>query len=166
MSLPATVPAASAEYNSNLAAARASGIASNAFPTRDNQGILPLSLPPEGFFPLFKSLKSAACKHAKLAGWCIVIGKGSEMRKGRQIKYLVCKHACGHDDRGPNEKDRQRDRQSKKTNCLVRMKVNERPDGSWELRWLEGRQEHNHTANDAASYHEHRRLTELRLNGA
>jgi hypothetical protein len=161
MSLPSSVPAAvSAEYNANLAAARASGIASNAFPTRDNQGILPLSLPPEGFFPSFDSLKSAACKHAKLAGWCIVIGRGSKVKNGRNIKYLVCKHAYEHDGRGLNTEDRKRDRQSKKTNCLVKMKVNERLDGSWELRWMEGRQEHNHDVKDPASYHEHRRLNE------
>jgi hypothetical protein len=158
MSSPTVQEAASAEEN--LAAAHASGMASNAFPTRDNQGILPLSLPPEGFFPSFEDLKSAACKHARLAGWCIVIGKGSKVQHGRKIKYLVCKHSCELDRRGPNEKDRQRDRQTKKTNCLVRMKVFERPDGSWELRWMEGRQEHNHNVHDAASYHEHRRLNE------
>lgn len=159
MSSPATVPEVTLAEQ-NLAAARASGIASNAFPTRDNEGILPLSLPPEGFFPSFESLKSAACKHARLAGWCIVIGKGSKVQNGRKIKYLVCKHSCKLDSRGSNEKDRQRDRQTKKTNCLVRMKVNERLDGSWELRWMEGRQEHNHSVNDVASYHEHRRLNE------
>ena len=38
------------------------------------------------------------------------------------------------------------------------MKVRERPDGSWELRWLEGKTEHNHGVHDASSYHEHRRL--------
>ena len=65
--------AAAAEYDINLAAAtatttaRASGVASNAFGVHNNQGIVLLSLPPKKSFPSFERLKSAACKHAKLA---------------------------------------------------------------------------------------------------
>ena len=74
MSVPPAVVAADAvEYNADLelAAARSSGIASNAFPARDNHGVVPLSLPPEGFFPSYEILKDAAGKHAKLAvGYC------------------------------------------------------------------------------------------------
>ena len=40
------------------------------------------------------------------------------------------------------------------------MKINERPDGQWELRWMEDRRQHNHDVYDPASYHEHRRLNE------
>ena len=49
MSVPpaAVVAADTVEYEYNALAARASGIASNAFPVRDNQGVVPLSLPPE-----------------------------------------------------------------------------------------------------------------------
>ena len=57
MSLPTTtVAAATGEYNANLAAARVSGVAFNAFPERNNHGIVPLSLPPEGSFPSFERL--------------------------------------------------------------------------------------------------------------
>jgi hypothetical protein len=76
MSVPPAVAAVdTVEYDTNLelVAARASGIASNAFPARDNQGVVPLSLPPEGFFPSYEILKDAACKHAKLAGWVYLI---------------------------------------------------------------------------------------------
>jgi hypothetical protein len=158
---PAVVPAATVEYNANLAAARASGIASNAFPARNNQSVVPLSLPAEGFFPSYESLKGAACKHAKLAGWVIVEGKGSKWVSGKRVKYLTCKHAYKHDKRTtPNEADRKKDKMSKKTDCRVRMKINERPDGSWELRWMEDRCQHNHDVHDPASYHENRRLNE------
>lgn len=84
--------AATAEYNAYLAAARASGIASNAFPGRDNQGVVPLSLPPEGSFLTLEALKSSACKHAELAGYCLVWGEGGGKRadKGnRYIKFLI-----------------------------------------------------------------------------
>jgi ABC-type Zn2+ transport system substrate-binding protein/surface adhesin len=40
------------------------------------------------------------------------------------------------------------------------MKINERPDGRWQLRWMEDRCQHNHDIHDPASYHEHRRLNE------
>jgi hypothetical protein len=86
MSVP---PAAdTVEYNADLelAAACSSGIASNAFLARDNQGVVPLSLPPEGFFPSYESLKDAAYKHAKPAGWA---GKGSKWACGKRVKYLL-----------------------------------------------------------------------------
>jgi len=153
---PAVVAADTVEYNADLelAAARSSGIASNAFPARDNHGVVPLSLPPEGFFPSYESLKNAACKYAKLAGWAIVEGKGSKWVCGKRVKYLTCKHAYKHDKRTtPNEADRKKDRMSKKTDCPVRMKINERPDGSWQLRWMEDRCQHNHDVHDPASYH-------------
>ena len=68
-----TIVAAAAEYDINLTAttttatACTSGITSNAFGVRDNQGIVLLSLPPEGLFSLFDILRSAACKHTELA---------------------------------------------------------------------------------------------------
>jgi IS5 family transposase len=52
-------------------------------------------------------------------------------------REMSCKHAYKHDKRmTPNEADRKRDRMSKKTDCPVRMRINERPDGRWELRWM------------------------------
>ncbi|KAN0072340.1 hypothetical protein V8E54_009269 [Elaphomyces granulatus] len=45
-----------------------------------------LSLPPEGFFPSYESLKDAAYKHAKPAGWA---GKGSKWACGKRVKYLL-----------------------------------------------------------------------------
>jgi hypothetical protein len=160
-----------AEYNSQLAttqyaAATSSqlaptpGLASSAFLPPDFHGITLLSLPPEESFESFESLKSAVQEHAKLAGWAVVGGRGNKKKNGRDIKFLTCKHAGQLDQRGPKNEERQRDRGSKKTGCNVRLKVNERPNGSWELRWLDGRTDHNHPPFDRTSYSEHRQFTQ------
>ena len=164
MSPPTTdIVAPLAQYTTAIATARASGLASNAFETRDNHGVEPLSLPAEGTFLSFESVKTAVQNHAKLAGWAVVVGRGSRKRGGRHIKFLVCKHSGMLDKRRLSEEDRQKERNTKKCDCGVRMKVNERPDSSWELRWLEGRTEHNHGVHDASSYHEHRQLDSAQL---
>ena len=47
---PVASSAAPGAYAAAIASAQASGIASNAFGIRDNQGVILLSLPPEGTF--------------------------------------------------------------------------------------------------------------------
>jgi hypothetical protein len=166
MSVPAAEAAPIAEDLAQIAAIHASGLASQAFKPRETHGVIPLSLPPEGSFPSFESLKEAAQNHAKLAGWAIVTGPGGEIRNGRHIKFLNCKHTQKLDKRAVDEVARKKEgRVSKRTNCAVRMKVNERRDSSWELRWLVGRTQHNYGVNDASACHEHRRLddTQIRL---
>jgi hypothetical protein len=72
---------------------------------------------------------------------------------------LVCKHSYKHGDkRTTRDEDRVRDIVSNKTDCQVRIKVNERPNNLWDLRWMEGRTIHNHTFNDPSAYSEHRTL--------
>jgi hypothetical protein len=94
MSPPTTdIVAPLAQYITAIVIARASGLASNAFETRDNHGVEPLSLPAEGTFLSFESVKTAVQNHAKLAGWAVVVGRGSRKRGGRHIKFLVCKHS-------------------------------------------------------------------------
>jgi hypothetical protein len=51
----------------------------------------------------------------------------------------------------------------KKTGCQVRLKVQERPDGSWTLHHMEKHMTHNHDFNDVTAYHEHRKLTKEQI---
>ncbi len=153
------------DYEAARAQAEASGLASNAFGIRDNQGVIPLSLPPEGSWDSWAALREAACKHAELARYCLVKGRGARRRKdkgNRWTKFLSCKHSRPYDSRNMNKAYRQRDRKSKKTECIVRMKVQERPDGSWTLRYLPEplTRLHNHEVNDPSPYHEHRKLND------
>jgi hypothetical protein len=145
----AAIPAASipleAAESAERTAARASGVASNAFGVRDSQGIVPLSLPPEASYSSFKAAQDAANAYAGLAGYAIVEGKGrwaDPRKKGRERRFLICKHGDSRprekDGRELNESQRKRGkRQSKKTGCEVRIKVQERPDGSWDLKYLQ-----------------------------
>ena len=148
------------------ASAQASGVASNAFGIRDNQGVVPLSLPPEGTFESWEAVKKAANAHAGLAGYAIVEGRGGRRdpdKKFRWKKFLICKHGDSHcREKIPlNEELRKRkNRMSKKTGCEVKLRVQERPDGSWTLHHMEKYMIHNHGFNDISSYHEHRKLTE------
>ena len=71
------------DYEAVHAQAKASGLASNAFGVRDNQGVIPLSLPPEGSWDSWVDLREAACKHAELAGYCLVEGRGAGRRKDK-----------------------------------------------------------------------------------
>src|SRR6266404_2586148 len=55
------IPSGSNEFEATAqASAQASGVASNAFGIRDNQGVVPLSLPPEGTFESWEAVKKAA----------------------------------------------------------------------------------------------------------
>ncbi|KAN0071684.1 hypothetical protein V8E54_010280 [Elaphomyces granulatus] len=148
------------------------GPTSNALGIRDARGITPLSLPPEGEWESLEMLMSAAQAHARLAGYAVVQGPGGEKRAkkgGRWTKYLICKHTGNYDGRGLKEECRQRpNRKSKKTQCPMRMKIQERPGGSWSLRRMDGSAaktpvdycSHNHGINDIKAYHEHRGLSE------
>jgi len=144
-----------------LSAATALGIASNAFPTYDAHGVTPLSLPPEGFFNSYTSLKEAACRHAKLARYALIEGKGSKKVGGKAVRFLQCvKHSEYKGKGAPKEGERQRfSRSSKKTDCQVKLKINERPDNRWELRYMEDRQQHNYPAGETSEYYQNRRLT-------
>lgn len=164
MSSPASQVAqpadATTQYNAELAAVRASGVASNAFQVRNNHGVLPLSLPAEGDFNTFEELQQHAQDYCKLAGWAITQGKGSEKRQGRHIKFLICKHFGEIDKRFVKDEDRKKTgRVTKRTGCSVKLKVRELASGVWALRHMEGKTEHNHEFNDASLYHEHRQLT-------
>jgi hypothetical protein len=173
----AAIPAASipleAAESAERTAARVSGVASNAFGVRDSQGIVPLSLPPEASYSSFKAAQDAANAYAGLAGYAIVEGKGrwaDPRKKGRERRFLICKHGDSRprekDGRELNESQRKRGkRQSKKTGCEVRIKVQERPDSSWDLKYLQDSkyQTHNHDFKDIASYSEHRKLTKEQL---
>jgi hypothetical protein len=131
----------------------------------------PLSLPPEGEWPTLAALIEAAQEHARLAGYAIVEGPGGERRMdkgGRWKKYLICKHGGKHDNRTLIEESRiRKNRTSKKTQCPMRMKIQERPNGLWSLNRMDGSRakvpvdysSHNHPVNDARAYHEHRRLS-------
>ena len=79
------------------AAALATGVASNAFGVRDNEGVEPLSLPAEGNYPTFEAAKEAANHHAMLAGYAMT--QGGRTYKGpwkgnRARKWAVCKCVC------------------------------------------------------------------------
>ena len=142
--------------------ALASGLASNAFGSPDSHGVVPLSPPPPGVFESWEALKDSAQQHAKLAGYALVQGKGSEKRNNRWIRFLICKHGSVYDSRGLDENHRQRkNRTTKKTNCKAKLKAKERPDGSWTLKPMY--EEHNHPANAPVSCHEHRQLSEDQL---
>jgi FAR1 DNA-binding domain len=160
------IPITPGSHAAAQASAQASGVASNAFAVRDNQGIVPLSLPPEGTFESWEAAKEAANRHAGLAGYAVVEGRGGRRdpdKKFRWKRFLICKHGDSHcHDKIPlNEEQRKRkNRMSKKTSCQVKLKVQERPDGSWTLHHMEGHMTHNHDFNDITSYHEHRKLTE------
>jgi len=71
------IPSGSNEFEATAqASAQASGVASNAFGIRDNQGVVPLSLPPEGTFESWEAVKKAANAHAGLAGYALVEEEG------------------------------------------------------------------------------------------
>ncbi len=56
-----------------------------------------------------------------------------------------------------------RQRTSYKTNCTVALRARHRADGSWGLTYIEGKGVHNHEGNDAATYPEHRQLTDAQI---
>ncbi|KAN0081878.1 hypothetical protein V8E54_003176 [Elaphomyces granulatus] len=92
------IPSGSTEATAQ-ASAQASGVASNAFGIRDNQGVVPLSLPPEGTFESWEAVKKAANAHAGLAGYALVEGKGARRdpdNKFRWKRFLICKHGESH----------------------------------------------------------------------
>lgn len=63
------------DHLSTIKVAQTTGIASNAWGIRDNQGVAPLSLPPEGIFESWQAVKDAVNKHAALAGYAIIEGR-------------------------------------------------------------------------------------------
>ena len=89
-------------------------------------------------------------------------GQGCARRKdkvNRWTKFLICKHGRAYKPR-VNEAYRQRiNSTTRKTDCQVRMKVQERPDGTWTLHHLTGRIDHNHPPTNASAYYEHRQLS-------
>ena len=92
------IPSGSTEATAQ-ASAQASGVASNAFGIRDNQGVVPLSLLPEGTFESWEAVKKAANAHAGLAGYALVEGKGARRdpdNKFRWKRFLICKHGESH----------------------------------------------------------------------
>ena len=87
-----TAPEDSATFTTT---ALAFGLASNAFRDPEHD-IIPLSLPEEGVFESWDALLSASQHHARLAGYALVQGPGSERRKdkgNRWIRFLICKHS-------------------------------------------------------------------------
>jgi hypothetical protein len=142
--------------------APASLLASEAFGPPSANGIISLSLPPEQSFPTEQAAIEFAQAHAKSAGYAFVQGSGQEKRKGRWRKFLKCKRAGVYDGRrGINEDSRERNRKTKKIQCGVSIKLQERPDGSWDLKYrstIESRT-HNHPPADASAFHEHRTFT-------
>ena len=153
--------------------ALAPGLASSAFGIRDTRGIEPLSLPPEGEWETLEALIDAAQAYAKLAGYAVVEGGGGERRfekGGRWTKYLVCRHSRKHiDSRGLDNTTKQRpNRQTKKTCCPMKMKIQERPSGNWTLAKINSNRgtnwsTHNHPPFDTKAYHQHRQFSETQL---
>jgi hypothetical protein len=133
-----TIPNALAPFPTALAPPIPSictSLVSSAFGVRDCHGIEPLSLPPEGDFDTLEDLLDTAQTHARLAGYAVVEGpKGQKntSKGGRWTKFLICRHSKRHEDRrGIDQENKLRpNRGSKKTNCPMRMKIQERPDGS------------------------------------
>ena len=138
-----------------IEAARVSGVASNAFRVRDSQGIVLLSLPPEQSFSSMNKFVSTAKRNTELAEYCLVIGKRSKKKGIRTIFFLACKHYCLTDSRSNiglyiplfptvlHSVVAHESMQvtllfstfSSKNDCNVRLKVNKRLDGQYELRW-------------------------------
>lgn len=172
----AAIPIASHTEEAVPTSVQTSSLASNTFGVRDAHLVAPLSLPPEGEWESLEALMSAAQAHARLAGYAVVQGPGGEKRArkgGRWTKYLICKHAGNYDGRGLREECRRRpNRKSQKTQCPMRMKIQERPGGSWTLRRMDGSAakipvdccSHNHGVNDIKAYPEHRGLSEAQMN--
>jgi hypothetical protein len=133
-----TIPNALAPFPTALAPPIPSictSLVSSAFGVRDCHGIEPLSLPPEGDFDTLEDLLDTAQTHARLAGYAVVEGpKGQKntSKGGRWTKFLICRHSKRYEDRrGIDQENKLRpNRGSKKTNCPMRMKIQERPDGS------------------------------------
>jgi hypothetical protein len=137
-----------------------SGLASSAFGAPNNHGVTLLSLPGEGVFDSWEELFSATQNHAKLAGYALVQGRGSERRKdkgNRWTKFLICKHGRAYRQEIEEPYRKRPNRTTRKTDCMVRMKVQERPNGTWTLHHLQT--QHNHPASNPASYPEHRQLS-------
>jgi hypothetical protein len=158
------------------APALAPGLASAAFGIRDTRGVVPLSLPPEGEWESLSAVVDAAQEYAKLAGYAVNQGLGGEKRHtkgGRWTEYLVCVHSKDYEERrGLQLAFKKRpNRTSKKSNCLMQMKIQERPNGMWSLTRMDGSQKkvlvdhctYNHPLMDPKSYYQHRALSDKQL---
>jgi hypothetical protein len=155
--------------------ALSSDLASSAFGIRNTRGVIPLSLPSEGEWDTLPALIAAAQEHAKLAGYAVVEGPQGQKKKekgGRWTKFLICSHGGKYDDRGLlNEYRKRPNRQSKKAGCPMKMKIQERPGGTWTLKRMDGSAarppkdycSHNHGPNDVKAYPQHRQLSEEQL---
>jgi hypothetical protein len=130
------IPSGSNEATAQ-ASAQASGVASNAFGIRDNQGVVPLSLPPEGTFESWEAVKKAANAHAGLElSWLCSRRRKRGTEGSRQeislekIPDLQARRVALSRQNSPKRgAEETQNRMSKKTGCEVRLRVQD-PDGS------------------------------------
>jgi hypothetical protein len=119
--------------------------------------ITPLSLPPEGSFPLFEALLDSVQAHTRAVGYAFVTGK-SKRRKGRIIKVLNCKRGRKQQPKVLNEDYRIRNHSITRNNCPIFIKVRERIEGDWDIQHQTIEVQHNHPLGEAIAFPEHRRL--------